>query len=83
MVVFVPLDEELIGLLRKRSGLDDDDLLVLSRDAGVIAGPSVGVRLPPLDYIPATVDFAGRKYRASGTEVDPALGMRLAVLVPS
>jgi diguanylate cyclase (GGDEF)-like protein len=49
----------------------------------VIAGPKLGVQLPRLGFIPATVTFAGRKYRASGTEVDPGLGMRLAVLVPS
>jgi diguanylate cyclase (GGDEF)-like protein len=83
VVVFVPFDKDLITLLRKRSGLEDKDLLVLSRGERVIAGPQIGVMLPELDYVPATVTFADKKYRASGAEVDEALGTRLAVLVPN
>ena len=83
VVVFVPLDTDLIKLLRKGSGLKDDDLLVLSRGERVIAGPQTGVTLPVLDYLPATVTFDHTKYRASGAEVDGGVGTRLAVLVPN
>ena len=39
VIVWVPLDENLIKLLRRRSGLEDqDDLLVLSRGERVIVG---------------------------------------------
>jgi diguanylate cyclase (GGDEF)-like protein len=83
VVVFVPLDGDLIQLLRRGSGLEDNDLLVLSRGERVIAGPQIGIALPKLNYVPATVTFADKKYRASGAEVDEGLGMRLAVLVPN
>jgi len=83
VVVFVPLNDALIRLMRQRSGLEPGDLLVLSRGERVIAGPKVGVALPALDFRPATVTFADTKYRASGTEVDRGLGIRLAVLVPN
>ena len=83
VIVFVPLDNDLIQLLRRRSGLEKGDLLVLSRGERVIAGPQIGITLPKLDYVPATVTFADKKYRASGAKVDKGLGTRLAVLVPN
>jgi len=83
VVVFVPLNDALIGLLRRRSGLEEGDLLVLSRGAKVIAGSEVGGALPALNIAPATVTFADTKYRASGTEVDEELGLRLGILIPN
>ncbi|MGI8607354.1 MAG: diguanylate cyclase [Gaiellaceae bacterium] len=83
VVAFVPSSEAQIDLLRRRSGLEPGDLLVLSRANRVIAGPEVGVALPDLGFRPATVTFADTKYRASGAEVDPGLGLQLSVLVPN
>ncbi len=85
VIVFVPLDENLIKLLRERSGLEEeDDLLVLSRGERVIAGSGNGANtLPDVGSLPATVTFADGKYRASGAVVDKGSGTRLAVLVPS
>ncbi|CAN5168463.1 hypothetical protein BH18ACT14_BH18ACT14_06980 [soil metagenome] len=83
VVVFVPLNTALIDLLRQRSGLEKGDLLVLSRDGRVVAGAKVGAPLPALEDQLATVTFADTKYRASGAEVDPDLGMQLSVLVPN
>jgi diguanylate cyclase (GGDEF)-like protein len=83
VVVYVPLDEDLIELLRQRSGLEEGDLLVLSRGERVVAGPQFGASLPVLNDGPATVTFADVKYRASGAEVDGDLDMRLSVLIPN
>ncbi len=84
VIVWVPLDENLIKLLRRRSGLEDqDDLLVLSRGERVIVGSRVGAALPDVGPLPVTVTFADGKYRASGAEVDKGSDTRLAVLFPS
>jgi diguanylate cyclase (GGDEF)-like protein len=83
VVVYVPLNQDLIDLLLERSGLEEGDLLVLSRGERVVAGAPVGASLPALDGGPATVTFADIKYRASGAEVDRDLGMRLSVLIPN
>lgn len=84
VVVFVRLNSALVSLLRQRSGLENGDLLILSRGERVVAGsPKVGVPLAALGDGLATVTFADEKYRASGFEVDSELGMQLSVLVPN
>jgi diguanylate cyclase (GGDEF)-like protein len=82
VVVYVPLDQALLEDVRERSGLENSDLLVLTRNGSIIAGPSEGAQLRIPGVRPDSVMLAGREYRGSGAIISEALGVRLAVLVP-
>jgi diguanylate cyclase (GGDEF)-like protein len=80
--VYVPLDEVLLDDVRDRSGLENTDLLVLTREGGIIAGPAQGASLRIPGVRPDSVMLEGREYRGSGAIISKTLGVRLAVLVP-
>jgi diguanylate cyclase (GGDEF)-like protein len=82
VVVYVPLDAGLLEEVRERSGLEAGDLLVLTSDETVIAGPTQGSELRVPGVRPDSITLAGSEYRASGTLISEPLGVRLAVLVP-
>jgi diguanylate cyclase (GGDEF)-like protein len=82
VVVYVPLDEQLLAEVRGRSGLEGGDVLVLTRRGRIIAGPETGATLRVPGINPDTVPLSGEDYRASGVLISNPLGVRLAVLVP-
>ncbi len=82
VVAFVPLDESLLGEVRSRSGLADDDLLVLTSEGRIVAGPREGAELRVPAPEPDSVQLAGSEYRASGAVISEGEGVGLAVLVP-
>ncbi|HEX2506072.1 MAG TPA: diguanylate cyclase [Gaiellaceae bacterium] len=82
VVVYVPLNEGLLSEVRLRSGLESGDLLVLTRNGTVIAGPRQGFEVRVPGVRPDGVVLAGREYRASGAEISEKQGVSLAVLVP-
>jgi two-component system cell cycle response regulator len=71
IVAGLPIDDALLARLRQRSGLADDDRLLLV-GAGTVEAGTVGA---------ATID--GEGYRALGVALDDARGPVLAAAVPS
>jgi diguanylate cyclase (GGDEF)-like protein len=66
VIAAVPLDQRLAGRLEARSGLADDDHLILIEDRRVLAGPAgtVGGHFDALPGRTHTLGFAGTRYRA-------------------
>lgn len=82
VVVYVPLDEQLLEQVRARSGLETGDLLLLARGGRIIAGPAGGAAISPPGERPIAVRVSDVEYRGSGALISPRLGVRLVVLVP-
>jgi diguanylate cyclase (GGDEF)-like protein len=70
IVVWVPVDEDLLRELRAGSGLEREDALALATEGGVFAGPGAfgaSSRLP--GERAGYVELDGRDYRAVGTPI--------------
>jgi diguanylate cyclase (GGDEF)-like protein len=66
VIAAVPLDQELVGRLEGRSGLDADEHVILIEDRRVVAGPadSLGGRFDELPDKTHMLTFGGTRYRA-------------------
>jgi diguanylate cyclase (GGDEF)-like protein len=83
IVAEVPLDQPLVRRLRQRSGLEDNDRLILITPSGTVVGGSGEKFGPILPGRTRTVKVGDRRYRAleSPRLTEPS-GAGLAVLAP-
>jgi diguanylate cyclase (GGDEF)-like protein len=84
IVVWVPLDNSLLGELRANAGLEPSDRLLLATGGRVVAGPQpfIGSRQIPGER-PRNFTVSGNQYRAVSTEIlsgEPAV--TLVALTP-
>jgi diguanylate cyclase (GGDEF)-like protein len=83
VVAAVPLDSALVGLLKRRSGLEQDDRLVLAVGDRVVAGIGFGALLSPAAGAPRELELAGRRYRAlAASSPGDSEAVRLTALTP-
>ncbi|HVM16632.1 MAG TPA: diguanylate cyclase [Gaiellaceae bacterium] len=83
VIAAVPFDEALVERLKRRSGLADEEQVLLVDDGRIIAGRrGTGGEVSIRPGQTATVTIGGREYRAIGAAVRDGGGATLAVLAP-
>ena len=70
IVVWIPLDNQLLAELRANAGLESEDRLLLATGGRVVAGPApiIGARQLPGEH-PRYLELGGRGYRAVSTAI--------------
>jgi diguanylate cyclase (GGDEF)-like protein len=70
IVVWIPLDNQLLAELRANAGLESEDRLLLATGGRVVAGPApiIGARELPGEH-PRYLELGGREYRAVSTAI--------------
>lgn len=81
VVVFVPLDRELVQRLRRAAGAPGEDVLALARGGRLLVGAGQRLTLPA--ERPGEIRLAGKEYRAiAGRALAGGTGLRLVMLTP-
>jgi diguanylate cyclase (GGDEF)-like protein len=70
IVVWIPLDNQLLAELRANAGLESEDRLLLATGGRVVAGPApiIGARQLPGEH-PRYLELGDREYRAVSTAI--------------